>query len=197
MSIGFHVKCWLFLLDLNMTWIFFTFLKSLQIPYMKIHPVGAALFHVGRQTWQNKWLLFALLWTCWIVTGLCARWQESVGFPTGRGFSLFQSVRTGCVVQPASCSMCTCGTITFLASISWEGEECMELVHRFQICLYEVYKDNFHYWSCHPLCVRWHIEQHLATQFSLFSVILVVEATVWFNIWRVKVTFFKLLRNFR
>jgi hypothetical protein len=60
-----------------------------------------------------------------------------------------------------------------------------------------VYKDNFHYWSCHPLCVRWHIEQHLATQFSLFSVILVVEATVWFNIWRVKVTFFKLLRNFR
>jgi len=107
MFIGLHIKCWSFLWDLNMTWIFWTFLKSLQIPNMEIHPVGAALFHVERQTRQNKWLFFTLLWTCRIVTGLCAGWQESVGFPTGRGdFSFLQSVWTGCVVQTASCSMC-------------------------------------------------------------------------------------------
>jgi hypothetical protein len=23
-----------------------------------------------------------------------------------------------------------------------------------------VYKDNFHYCSCHPPCFRWHVEQH-------------------------------------
>jgi len=50
--IGLHVKCPLFLSDLNETLIFSTdFRKILQISnFMKIRPVGAELFHADRQT---------------------------------------------------------------------------------------------------------------------------------------------------
>jgi len=31
---------------------------------MKIRAVGAELFHADRQTWQNWYSFFAILWTC-------------------------------------------------------------------------------------------------------------------------------------
>ena len=51
MVIGLHVKCRLFLSDFNETWIFWTdFSKNYQISnFMKLRPVGAALFHADRR----------------------------------------------------------------------------------------------------------------------------------------------------
>jgi len=49
MYIGVHVQYLLFLSDCNEPWIFLTFLENTQISnLMKIHPVGAELFHTDR-----------------------------------------------------------------------------------------------------------------------------------------------------
>ena len=52
MYIGLHVKYPLFLSDFNETWIFWTdFQNSTSVlNFMKIHPVGAELFHADGRT---------------------------------------------------------------------------------------------------------------------------------------------------
>jgi len=53
MLIGLHVKYPLFFTDFNETYLD-RFSKNPQISnFMKIRPVGAELFHKGRQTWRS------------------------------------------------------------------------------------------------------------------------------------------------
>ena len=53
--VGLHVKCPLVLSYVNETWVFSKFSTNYKEPnFMKIHPMGAELFHAGGQTDMTK-----------------------------------------------------------------------------------------------------------------------------------------------